>query len=89
MFGDFNFPGINWLSGSTTTQSEEAFYKTIQGSALLQFVHFNTRSGNMFDLILTNNTNLLSSIDYTNPLEYDKHISAHLSIISHILKPDL
>ena len=27
MFGDFNFPGIHWLSGSTTTQSEEAFYK--------------------------------------------------------------
>ena len=77
MFGDFNFPGINWLSGSTTTQSEEAFYKTIQESALLQLVNFNTRSGNMLDLILTNNNNLLSSIDYTNPLEYDKHISDH------------
>ena len=42
----------------------------------------------MHDLILTNNNNLFSSIDYTNPLEYDKHISDHLSIISNILKPE-
>ena len=42
----------------------------------------------MLDLILTNNNNLLSSIDYTNPLEYDKHISDHLSIICNILKPE-
>ena len=67
---------------------EEAFYKTIQESALLQLVNFNTRSGNMLDLILTNNTNVLSSIDYTNPLEYDKHISDHLSIICNILKAE-
>ena len=87
MFGDFNFPGIHWLSESTTKR-EEAFYKTIQGSALLQLFNFNIRSGNMLDLILTNNNNLLFSIDYTNPLEYDKHISDHLSIICNILKPE-
>ena len=39
----------------------------------------------MLDLILANNNNLLSSIDYTNPLEYDKHTSDNLSIICNIL----
>ena len=85
IYGYFNLPGIDWLTGSGYTRIEKYFYSFTQKEALVQLVDFNNRKSNILDLILTNNICIVSSISLTNPFEYDKHMSDHISIYSCIL----
>ena len=73
--GDFNFPFINWNSGSVDKcvgrdmqSSAENFLNFLWDSLLEQYVHVPTRALNILDLFVTNNQFLVtnvSTVEYT------------------------
>ena len=89
IFGDFNLPGINWITGTSITQSELFVYNFIQSKGLLQLINFNTRCNNIIDLIFTNNELIVSNINSLSPFEYDNHISDHSAIDVYLLIDNL
>lgn len=66
IFGDFNFPSINWdtLSVSASDKDAHAFLQSCLDFHLTQLITKPTRSAgataNILDLILTNNTDAFS-----------------------------
>ena len=67
MFGDFNLPNINWndLSVSknydrATADSAKLLLTFMEKNLLSQYVDVQTREKNILDLMLTNNSNLIS-----------------------------
>ena len=52
IMGDFNYPGINWLS-LTADNKGDKFLKLVLDCYLEQQVHLPTRSNNILDLVLT------------------------------------
>ena len=75
LVGDFNFPFINWNSGSVDKcvgldmqSSAENFLNFLWDSLLEQYVHVPTRALNILDLFVTNNQFLVtnvSTVEYT------------------------
>ena len=82
LFGDFNFPNINWEMG-TCTDGEEAiasrFLDTINDSFLFQHVLGNTRfrgsQQSRLDLIFTNEEEMIESIEKASPPGKSDHMS--------------
>ncbi|KAG1701354.1 Ribosome biogenesis protein bop1-B [Nymphon striatum] len=82
LMGDFNFPGINWDTWNTRSDSldslEYKFIECVMGNYLHQHVNEPTRARgsdnpNILDLILTNEENMITSIDYQSPLGKSDH----------------
>ena len=80
-----NLPGINWVHKSANTKIEQYFFNYCNSNNLNQLVEFNTRGINILDLILTTHIMYLSDIYPINPLEYNNHISDHLSICANLI----
>ena len=80
--GDFNFPGINWASETTNHLNEDnvenKFLNCIQSNFLFQLVDQTTHSRSeqtptLIDLVLTNNTSLVSDLNFGAPLGNSHH----------------
>ena len=89
IYGDFNLAGIDWIAGTTSTIAERYIYNKFLSYGLTQLINFNTRNSNILDLILTNNTLIISNISPTSAFEYDAHISDHFAIYSDLVIPRL
>ena len=61
IFGDFNYPHINWANCSSSVTMETDFLNFCTGNALSQFVTEPTRENNILDLFL--------SFDNLEPME--------------------
>lgn len=81
VMGDFNLPSINWsaLEPSNTNDSASAFGNMILNSNLTQLISEPTRyrlnqTPSLLDLVLTNDTNLISNIEMLPPIGCSDHI---------------
>ncbi len=56
ILGDFNFPDINWSTGTAMHNDclHNEFTKMVRDKFLWQMVEFPTRGANILDLLLTN-----------------------------------
>ena len=85
LVGDFNQPNINWdgpVVGGEASK-EYIFHSFCVSSGLTQLVTSNTRpqSGNILDLVLTNDEELVLNVRTTSaPVESD-HLAVHFDII--------
>lgn len=86
LFGDFNYPGINWLNRSHSqpiSAESRDFLDVCLNFNLYQLVTSPTRtagdSSNILDLILSSHPDSLSSITYLEPISDHKVIQADFS----------
>ena len=71
--GDFNFSEIDWETNGCSARSK-MFLDTLNDLFLTQMIDFRThKSGTMPDLIITDNTNLITDIDNLGPLGSSDH----------------
>ena len=73
LFGDFNYPKVNWLNQSCDNPSRPFMDKT--GEKLFeQMVDFPThRAGNILDLVLTNNPGIILNVEDAGVLGTSDH----------------
>ena len=88
IYGYFNLAGIDWIAGTTSNIAERCVYNKFLSYGFTQLINFNTRNSYILDLILTNNTLIISNISPTSAFEYDAHISDHFAIYSDLIIPD-
>ena len=73
MIGDFNFPDIDWSTGTTGTRGRN-FYEATQEAFMEQHVCGSThRSGNVLDLILCNRENMVTEVKAEGRLGKSDH----------------
>ena len=73
--GDMNYREIDWENGSSDSEGRE-FFNTCQDKFLDQNVSFPTHGSNILDLVLSNNTQVLS-VDDAGNLGKSKHSILH------------
>ena len=78
IIGDFNYPNINWETGSSVTSAESLFLDAINDSYLYQHVSYPTRARlhqcpSILDLVFTNEDGMLSNLEYMAPLGKSDH----------------
>ncbi|CAG2209803.1 unnamed protein product [Mytilus edulis] len=82
IMGDYNYPEINWDSwnspGESTESNEYKFLENLQENFLFQHVTRPTRwrgtnTPHTLDLILTNEENMISNLEYQSPLGKSDH----------------
>ncbi|MCP4487008.1 MAG: hypothetical protein GY820_06775, partial [Gammaproteobacteria bacterium] len=76
VFGDFNFPHINWEAYSPTAGSSHATNVFLQGILQLgmeQLVHHSTRGDNILDLILSTHPNVVQGVQILPPIPTCDH----------------
>ncbi|VDI00486.1 Hypothetical predicted protein [Mytilus galloprovincialis] len=82
IMGDYNYPEINWDSwnspGDSTESNEYRFLENLQENFLFQHVTRPTRwrgtnTPHTLDLILTNEENMVSNLEYQSPLGKSDH----------------
>ncbi len=63
LFGDFNYPDINWVNGSAPPKfGQENFFFFFLRVGLHQEIVFSTRQNNILDLILVNEPHLIQGV---------------------------
>ena len=80
IIGDFNFPGIKWDVGRSDAKGR-SFHDECNNKFLIQHVDEPThRSGNILDLVLTNDERLVKEVKLEGKLDQSDHeiISVHL-----------
>ena len=87
LLGDFNLPLINWdtVSCPNYPMCYNKFIECITDNSLLQNINFPTRLNNILDLLLTNDSLLLSNISKEPTFCINKHISDHFYFSFNIL----
>ena len=97
--GDFNFPCVDWSTGSATIADDltKSFYEILNDHFLTQTNHYITRfkdtgsavsSGNILDLVLTNNNALIADTSvYPHSLD-SHHLLVCFSIKSKFKRPN-
>ena len=89
LIGDFNFPKINWESNRPAgrTSKEKAQAELLLGlmneNSMTQLVNEPTRLNNILDLVITNNTQMVHSVNCSPTI-----ISDHKAVIVKIQKLD-
>jgi hypothetical protein len=74
ILGDFNFNNINWDTYSTTSNHQQLFIDSIHDAFLEQHVKMPTHQrGNILDLVLTNNHDLVSKVECFPELSISDH----------------
>lgn len=83
--GDFNFPSIDWhnLIVSNSTDSAGSFANMVLSTNLSQLVSRPTRlrhgqQPSLLDLILVNEEDLVSNVEYGAPIGRSDHITLHI-----------
>ena len=80
--GDFNFPGINWMSlsynGNDNSPLKKSFIECIRDCYFIQIVEKSTRfrneSDNILDLIFVRDDMQISDLTFYNPLGKSDHV---------------
>ena len=82
VFGDLNYPEINWNLGEVTRPSmvAEEFLTAYQDSSLYQIVDFNTRfragtAPSLLDLCLVSDERLIAKIEADPPIAKSDHVT--------------
>ncbi len=91
IFGDFNFPDIDWVAeNAPNAQGQADFLFDMMSHGLSQFVTEPTNGINTLDLIFSNEPFLVTEVKHHPPLGQSDHdvleISAQLNSPNHILK---
>ena len=82
--GDFNLPAIDWKAktikpGAPQSNLHKDFLDIIEEHSLIQLVSKATHiKGNVLDLILTNNDDLITNVDITPGISYHYCISCKI-----------
>ena len=76
--GDFNFPDIDWSSWNTNDDMSYSFLECVRDNYLYQVIDQNTRhrdgqKSSLLDLVLVNDCNNVSDIEYLDPLGSSDH----------------
>lgn len=74
VFGDFNYPGVNWQSLDTQGKQASEFLDAVMDGYLTQHVNFPTRGENVLDLILSSDENMVSNMADAGKLGGSDHI---------------
>jgi hypothetical protein len=83
LLGDFNLPGIDWYTGTSTTNfNQDKFLDTFNRYALYQHVTEPTRGLNMLDLVFSNEQHIIKNLMIGPPLANSDHstISFYINI---------
>lgn len=80
--GDFNFPNIEWDNTNQRhlTISEKVFFNFVNDMALNQLVKKPTRKENILDLILTDQKDIITSVEVNAPFSSSDHNSVKFAI---------
>ena len=70
--GDFNFPGVNWETYDCDICSQ-IFRDLILDNYLTQHVHESTREGNILDLVLSTNSEMVEDLEVQDHLGTSDH----------------
>jgi hypothetical protein len=73
IMGDFNFPSINWKLELAGCKRDSEFLEAVKNNYLIQHVDFPTRGNNILDLVLTNEVNMVESIESIGRLGSSDH----------------
>lgn len=88
VFGDFNFPNIDWLSLTTSGSCEARdFLDLCLNHNLTQVVNKPTREDNILDLILRTSPDLVASISQTKGFSDHDLLTVELSLPIHYRNP--
>ena len=64
LFGDFNFPGINWSTGQTTTANEYNFYNMLNEVAAVQMINEpTTEYSSLLDLCICSSDTIATDVE--------------------------
>ena len=73
LIGDINYPGIQWESGRADAKSR-LFYEEMEDNFFTQHVDKPThKSGNILDLVISRDENLVESVEYEGRLGKSDH----------------
>ena len=75
IYGDFNFPDINWESFTCSNNISNSFVNVCYTLGATQCVNFPTRGQNILDLVLCSDRNLIQNIVGNVPLGMSDHDS--------------
>jgi len=76
VMGDFNYPGIDWISSTTVPSAglgAVEFLQTVESCFLTQHVQTPTRADAVLDLVLSRDPDLVSDINVLHPLSTSDH----------------
>uniref|UniRef100_A0A803JLE9 MORN repeat-containing protein 4 n=1 Tax=Xenopus tropicalis TaxID=8364 RepID=A0A803JLE9_XENTR len=62
IMGDFNYPDIDWSNGVAKSEKASRFVNMLNDNFLFQAVQEPTRNDSILDLVISNNTELISNI---------------------------
>ena len=81
--GDFNYPDINWKNSSAGAQGCQ-FHECVQDFFLYQHVDAPTRGGNILDLILSTEQNMVTDVEVVESLGCSDHNGIEFSVITQV-----
>ena len=79
IMGDFNHPGINWNYLESAADSE-AFLLLMQDCFLTQHVLEPVRGGNVLDIVLSSQEELINDLRILEPLGKSGHSQIHFRL---------
>jgi len=71
--GDFNLPGIDWVPEQGKGRGDEDFLVLFQDCFLTQFIDKPTRGSALFDLLLSNDPNMVEEVEVREHLGASDH----------------
>ena len=81
--GDFNYPDIDWES-SLAGPNGYNFLESVQDFFLYQHIHKPTRAGNILDLVLSTEQNMIENITVNESLGTSDHNTIEFSITEQV-----
>ena len=79
--GDFNLPAIDWKCMIPSQDAKSAeFFNLISTHGLYQFIQEPTRLNNILDLVLCNDSGLISDVEVIVPFGMSDHNAINFSI---------
>ena len=80
--GDFNFPYINWYTGSLERYSAAAngFLRFVLLNSFHQLVNFATRNDHTLDLVLSNDPSVIANLEVREPFGISDHLQVSFEI---------
>ena len=75
LMGDFNYPGIGWRGGHSEGASVEGvkFRDCVEDNFFTQYVNSPTRDGNILDLVLCNEPDMIGNLEVIDRLANSDH----------------
>jgi len=81
VLGDFNLPNIDWFHYLAPSEvCHDKFLSFVDNAGLQQCVNAPTHANNVLDLVLTDNTCLISDVSIECPIGNSDHNTVHVSL---------